>query len=140
MSQPVTSEVQLINANDPLQPPVCFSPRQDGREYHVDHLDGQFYIRSDHENELFGLYQTNAPENPWQTLIAPQPDTDLEDFTLFRDWLVLQERHAALPQIRIIHRQSGKETQVAFDDGAYCAWLGLNRSRTVSCCATVIPR
>ncbi|EML5155895.1 TPA: oligopeptidase B [Morganella morganii] len=123
---PVTSEVQLINANDPLQPPVCFSPRQDGREYHVDHLDGQFYIRSDHENELFGLYQTNAPENPWQTLIAPQPDTDLEDFTLFRDWLVLQERHAALPQIRIIHRQSGKETQVAFDDGAYCAWLGLN--------------
>lgn len=122
----VTSEVQLINANDPLQPPVCFSPRQDGREYHVDHLDGQFYIRSDHENELFGLYQTNAPENPWQTLIAPQPDTDLEDFTLFRDWLVLQERHAALPQIRIIHRQSGKETLVAFDDGAYCAWLGLN--------------
>lgn len=123
---PVTSEVQLINANAPLQPPVCFSPRQDGREYHVDHLDGQFYIRSDHENELFGLYQTEAPENPWQTLIAPQPDTDLEDFTLFRDWLVLQERHAALPQIRIIHRQSGKETQVAFDDGAYCAWLGLN--------------
>lgn len=123
---PVTSEVQLINANDPLQPPVCFSPRQDGREYHVDHLDGQFYIRSDHENELFGLYQSNAPENPWQTLIAPQPDTDLEDFTLFRYWLVLQERHAALPQIRIIHRQSGKETQVGFDDGAYCAWLGLN--------------
>ncbi|WP_341263773.1 S9 family peptidase [Morganella morganii] len=123
---PVTSEVHLINANDPLQPPVCFSPRQDGREYHVDHLDGQFYIRSDHENELFGLYQTEAPENPWQTLIAPQPDTDLEDFTLFRDWLVLQERHAALPQIRIIHRQSGKETQVGFDDGAYCAWLGLN--------------
>ncbi|KJF76065.1 protease 2, partial [Morganella morganii] len=123
---PVTSEVQLINANAPLQPPVCFSPRQDGREYHVDHLDGQFYIRSDHENELFGLYQTEAPENQWQTLIAPQPDTDLEDFTLFRNWLVLQERHAALPQIRIIHRQSGKETQVAFDDGAYCAWLGLN--------------
>lgn len=123
---PVTSEVQLINAGEPLQPPVCFSPRQDGREYHIDHLDGQFYIRSDHENELFGLYQTDAPETPWQTLIAPQPDTDLEDFTLFRDWLVLQERHAALPQIRIIHRQSGKETQVAFDDGAYCAWLGLN--------------
>lgn len=123
---PVTSEAHLINAREPQQPVVCFSPRQDGREYHIDHLDGQFYIRADHESELFGLYQTPSPEQLWETVIAPQPDTDLEDFTLFRDWLVLQERTAALPHIRLIHRHSGEEKQVAFDDAAYCAWLGLN--------------
>lgn len=71
-----TSEYRLIDANAPEKPMVVFSPRQEGREYYIDHFKGEFYIRSNHESELYGLYKTASIDAPWQTIIAPQPEID----------------------------------------------------------------
>lgn len=67
-----TSESRLIDANAPEKPMVIFSARQEGREYDIDHFNGEFYIRSNHESELFGLYKTASIDKPWETVIAPQ--------------------------------------------------------------------
>ena len=37
-----TSEYRLIDANAPEKPMVVFSPRQEGREYYIDHFKGEF--------------------------------------------------------------------------------------------------
>lgn len=121
-----TSEYRLIDANAPDKPMVMFSPRQEGREYSVDHFKNEFYIRSNHESELFGLYKTDAIDKPWQTIIAPQDDVDLEDFDLFNRWLVVEERKQGLSSIRQIDWQTGKSTNIIFDDPVYMAWLGFN--------------
>ncbi|MBG6041711.1 S9 family peptidase [Proteus mirabilis] len=121
-----TSEYRLIDANAPEKPMVVFSPRQEGREYYIDHFKGEFYIRSNHESELYGLYKTASIDTPWQTVIAPQPEVDLESFELFNRWLVLEERKQGLVSLRQIDRKTGQSTNIIFDDPVYMAWLSVN--------------
>lgn len=121
-----TSESRLIDANAPEKPMVIFSARQDGREYDIDHFNGEFYIRSNHESELFGLYKTASIDKPWETVIAPQKDVDLEGFDLFNRWLVVEERKQGLVSLRQIDWKTGQSTNVTFDDPVYMAWLGFN--------------
>ncbi len=121
-----TSEYLLIDANKPQAELQVFSPRQEGREYDIDHFRDYFYIRSNHENETYGLYQTDAINTPWKTVIAPQQDSDLEDFVLFNNWLVVQERTKGLPTIRQINWETQQEKQIKFDDPSYMAWIDYN--------------
>ncbi|HGN1969893.1 TPA: S9 family peptidase [Proteus mirabilis] len=121
-----TSEYRLIDANAPEKPMVVFSPRQEGREYYIDHFKGEFYIRSNHESELYGLYKTASIDAPWQTVIAPQPEVDLESIELFNRWLVLEERKQGLVSLRQIDWKTGQSTNIIFDDPVYMAWLSVN--------------
>ncbi|EMY0649450.1 TPA: S9 family peptidase [Proteus mirabilis] len=121
-----TSEYRLIDANAPEKPMVVFSPRQEGREYYIDHFKGEFYIRSNHESELYGLYKTASIDAPWQTVIVPQPEVDLESFELFNRWLVLEERKQGLVSLRQIDWKTGQSTNIIFDDPVYMAWLSVN--------------
>ncbi len=121
-----TSEYRLIDANAPEKPMVVFSPRQEGREYYIDHFKGEFYIRSNHESELYGLYKTASTDAPWQTVIAPQSEVDLESFELFNRWLVLEERKQGLVSLRQIDWKTGQSTNIIFDDPVYMAWLSVN--------------
>ncbi|MDK7223600.1 S9 family peptidase [Proteus mirabilis] len=121
-----TSEYRLIDANAPEKPMVVFSPRQEGREYYIDHFKGEFYIRSNHESELYGLYKTASIDAPWQTVIATQPEVDLESFELFNRWLVLEERKQGLVSLRQIDWKTGQSTNIIFDDPVYMAWLSVN--------------
>ncbi|MGB5855396.1 MAG: S9 family peptidase [Oceanisphaera sp.] len=128
----VTSEVNLLSANQPTAPVQTFLPRKRGHEYDVEHYQGQFYIRSNKDGVNFGLYQADDGDaaswdvSQWQSLIAARPNVLLEDFTLFRDWLVLEERCEGLIQLRQIHRQHGTEHHIRFDDPTYVTWLGVN--------------
>ncbi|MGP7974821.1 S9 family peptidase, partial [Proteus mirabilis] len=99
---------------------------QEGREYYIDHFKGEFYIRSNHESELYGLYKTASIDAPWQTVIAPQPEVDLESFELFNRWLVLEERKQGLVSLRQIDWKTGQSTNIIFDDPVYMAWLSVN--------------
>ncbi|CDH02753.1 protease II [Xenorhabdus bovienii str. feltiae Moldova] len=121
-----TSEYRLIDANNPQSEPQIFSARQAGREYDLDHFRGQFYIRSNHEHPLFGLYRAGAINKPWETVIAPQEETDLENFALFNNWLVVQERTKGLSTIRQIDWKTQQEKRVKFDEPAYMASLSYN--------------
>ncbi len=121
-----TSEVRLIDANQPQREPQLFAARQNGREYYLDHYRGEFYLRSNHQDPNFGLYRTAAAGKPWQTLIAPQAQHEVESFSLFRDWLVVQERANGLVQLRQISWDGKTERAIPFDDASYMAWLGYN--------------
>ncbi|HEM8292574.1 TPA: S9 family peptidase [Providencia stuartii] len=126
-----TSEYRIIDANQPDKAIETFKPRQTGVEYYPDHFNGKFYIRSNHQNPLFGLYTNNNAEkhddfSAWSTLIAPRDDVDLEGFELFNNWLVLEERANGLVNIRQIDWQTQQENYVTFDDPAYMAWVSNN--------------
>lgn len=121
-----TSEYRLIDANKPNEAATIFQARKTGVEYYPNHFRGQFYVRSNHENPLFGLYITASLGDDWKTLIAPRDDVDLEGFDLFNQWLVLEERQNGLVNIRQINWQTKAENYVSFDDPAYMAWVDNN--------------
>jgi len=122
-----TSEILLLDANDPQAVPQLFLSRRKDHEYGLDHYQDHFYIRSNKDGKNFGLYKSASPhESAWQTLIAARDDVMLEGFSLFRDWLVIEERQQGLTHLRQIHWQSGEEKSLAFDDPTYVTWLSYN--------------
>lgn len=124
-----TSEILLLDAEQPNAQPQVFSPRRKDHEYSVDHYQQQFYIRSNREGKNFGLYRSERfEEQHWQTLIAPRNNIVLEGYALFRDWLVVEERERGLTSLRQINWQSGESSAIAFDDPAYVTWIGYNPS------------
>ncbi|AWV45873.1 oligopeptidase B [Hafnia alvei] len=126
LSASTSSEVRLLDADQADTPPVLFTARQPNVEYYLDHFNDTFYLRSNHENANFGLYQTNAIGHSWQPLVTPQPNIMIEGFTLFKEWLVVTERSDGLSQIRKINWKSHAEDTLPFDDASYMAWLGYN--------------
>ncbi len=50
----------------------------------------------------------------------------LEGFTLFTDWLVVEERQRGLTSLRQINRKTREVIGIAFDDPAYVTWIAYN--------------
>ena len=122
-----TSEIHLVDAEYADARPQLFIPRRTDHEYTLDHYQHHFYIRSNREGKNFGLYRSERlQESAWQPLIAPREHVVLEDFQLFRDWLVVEERQRGLTSLRQICRKTGESFGIAFDDPAYVTWLGWN--------------
>lgn len=132
-----TCEANLLLANEPTAPVQLFLARQRGHEYDVEHYQGQFYVRSNKDGVNFGLYQGfDGDVTQWHTIVPARPDVLLEDMTLFRDWLVLEERSQGLTQLRQIRRQSHdqqtEEHTLRFDDPTYVTWLETNAQADTS--------
>ncbi|KQN48564.1 protease 2 [Serratia sp. Leaf51] len=121
-----SSDVRLIPAGEPLAAPQLFAARRPGVEYYLDHYRGQFYIRSSLHSPHFGLYATPSAGSPWQTLVAPDDQRDLENVALFRHQLVLQVRSQGRVQLEMIGWKTGQTRNVTFDEDSYMAWLGSN--------------
>ena len=127
LASATTSEVLLLDAELPDAQPLCFLPRRKDHEYSLDHFQHHFYLRSNREGKNFGLYRTPVrDESRWEALIPPRNDVMLEGFTLFTDWLVVEERQRGLTSLRQINRKTRESTGIAFDDPAYVTWVSYN--------------
>lgn len=127
LNSSTTSEILLLDAEYAEAKPQVFSPRVKDHEYNLDHYNHHFYVRSNQEGKNFGLYRTDYSDfSRWETLVAAREHIVLEDFQLFRDWLVLEERQRGLTSLRQISWKSGETFGIAFDDPAYVTWLSYN--------------
>lgn len=123
----VSSEVHWLPLDEPTASPVLFLERERHHEYELDHDQGGFYVRSNKDGANFGLYQArDGDRRHWRTLIPAREQVLLEEVLLFRDWMVLEERHQGLVRLRLIHRRDGREHEIRFDDPAYVCWLDIN--------------
>ncbi len=127
LNSATTSEVLLLDAELPDALPQQFLARRKDHEYSLDHYQHTFYLRSNRDGKNFGLYRTKVrDESRWEVLIPARDNIMLEGFTLFTDWLVVEERQRGLTSLRQINRKTREVTGIAFDDPAYVTWLAYN--------------
>lgn len=127
LSSTTSGEILLLNSDDPQARPRLFLPRRPNHEYSLDHYQGKFYILSNREGKNFALYcGETGEEKLWQTVIPVRKDIVLGNFALFRDWLVLEERHMGLTSLRQINWLTKEEKRIAFDNPTYVTWLAYN--------------
>ncbi|EKN3394559.1 TPA: prolyl oligopeptidase family serine peptidase [Yersinia enterocolitica] len=135
LSSTTTSEILLLDADQHQPLPQMFASRRKDHEYGLDHYKQHFYIRSNKDGKNFGLYKIAeagkapadfADESQWLSLIAPRTEVMLEGFSLFRDWLVVEERSEGLTHLRQIHWATREEKSITFDDPTYVTWLAYN--------------
>jgi oligopeptidase B len=137
-SSKVTSEVWLVDADDPTAAPTLVEPREQGHEYHVEHHVGPggdrlFVLSNAGEAENFALLSTpvaSPGRASWTEVIPHRDDVRLDDVDAFADFLVVSERAEAVERLRVL--QLGPNGDVVDDhvlampDEVYSAWLGGN--------------
>jgi oligopeptidase B len=107
-------------------------PRRSGREYHLDHRAGRFYIRTNDDHRNFRLaVADDADPDPanWRTLIEGSDEHYLTDHLCFRDYLIVTERIGGLDQVRVIAEPDADQSQVhyiEFPEPAYAVDFGSN--------------
>jgi oligopeptidase B len=128
-----TTETLLIPAAAPQTPPVVLETRSPGTEYRADHADGpdggEFYLVTNDVAEEFRLVRApaRAPgRTGWTEVIAGSPDTRLVSCHAFGPYLVVEQRHAAAPQLRVLHRASGERRLIEAGGPQYSLALGTN--------------
>lgn len=125
----ITSEIHYLDANNPLGSFQIVQPRHQGMEYEIEHHQDYFYIVTNDQAINFKLVKTPisspAKEN-WQTVIAHREDVLLSSVSAFADYLVISERKAGLPIIRVQKLATGEEQNIIFPEPTYAISLGSN--------------
>jgi oligopeptidase B len=126
----LTSEVRVLNANQPQGNFQLMLPREREHLYDVDHINNRFYIRTNWQAKNFRLMETAennlGNKTQWKEVVPHRPQVLLEDLELFNNFLVLQERENGLTQVRIIRWNDRQEHLLNFGEAAYTAHISEN--------------
>ncbi|MEZ4232214.1 MAG: S9 family peptidase [Polyangiaceae bacterium] len=124
-----TAEVRLLDKRTPLARPWLVLERRAGHEYDVDHRHGQLFIRTNDRHKNFRIVLTSiddVAESSWKELIAASDACYLRGFVLFSGHMVVLEREAGLPHVRVRDLESGTEHRIGFPDPVYTVSIGDN--------------
>jgi len=121
----LSTEYSYIEADKPESKPKIFYPRQEELEYDVEHLNGVFIIRTNYAAPNYRLMQ--CPENStsiekWTEIIPHRDEILLQDFEIFKNFLVLEEREDGLTKLRIINQITKNEHYINFNEESYTIW------------------
>jgi oligopeptidase B len=119
-----TSELRVLDANEPQARPRLVLPRRTGVEMSLDHRLGRFYLLINDTGRNFRLVETDAAQPNLagaRELIAHRPEVMLEDVDLFAGHMVVRERDRGVQQLRVFDLASGQSHHVAFDESVYSA-------------------
>ncbi|MCD8488001.1 MAG: S9 family peptidase [Desertifilum sp.] len=125
----VTSEVHFLDANQPEGEFQVVHPRQQGMEYDIEHHGDAFYIVTNDEAINFKLVKApvDAPGKAnWQTVLPHRDDVLLSGVSAFVHHLIIYERKAGLPTIRIQNLKTGEDNYITFPEPTYSISEGTN--------------
>jgi oligopeptidase B len=118
-----TSEVLLIDSDQPEGAPRVVTARRRGHEYAVDHQAGRLLILTNSDDaEDFRVCEApigTSEVESWREIVPHQPGRLIVDMVAFAGHLVRLERKDGLPRIVVRELASGDEHAIAFDEEAY---------------------
>ena len=126
----VSTEYQILEADNPTGEFRIFQPRERDLEYSIAHYGSDFYIMTNKDKAInFKLMKTadsaTLKEN-WVDVIPHRDDVLLEDISIFKDFLVLEERSNGLNKIRIIRWDKSEDFYLPFEEETYSAGVYSN--------------
>ncbi|MDP2067339.1 MAG: S9 family peptidase [Lutibacter sp.] len=121
----VSSEYHILEADNPTGEFRLFQKRERYLEYDIAHYNGDFYILTNKDKATnFKLMKTSEKatsiEN-WVEVLPHREDVLLEDISIFKDFLVVEERSNGLNKIRIIRWDQTEDFYLPFEEETYSA-------------------
>ena len=128
-SSTLSREYRILCADDPNGVFRVFQPREKDLEYDICHFEDRFYILTNKGGatnfKVMKTPEAHTSQEHWVEIIPHRTDTLIEDLDVFKDYLVVEERHCGLTQINIRPWQA-EPYYIPFDEETYCAELGEN--------------
>ena len=132
MQSTVSSEWRYADADDPALKFTVFLPQQRDHEYQIEHLGGDFLVRSNWQAKNFRILRAAvgayASPDGWHELVAHRNDVFIEDYAVFETFLALGVRSGGLAKIAIrsLVDPLAPESFIASDEPAYTAAIDVN--------------
>ena len=117
-----TSEILLLDLDDPSEVPVPIFPRVQGIEYDIEHHAGNLIIRTNHGGETgvkapdFRIVSLPVGQTDMTkaTLLVPEtPGRVLESLNVLEDWMIWSDLGEDGPRIRVRNWTSGEDQEFA---------------------------
>jgi len=119
----LSSEFRIISADDPYGDWKLIQERVDNLEYSLSHYGDHFYIQTNKDGATnFKLMKTpidKTEKENWVDVIPHREDTLLEDVSIFKKYLVIEERTNGLNTIRIKRWDNKEDYYLPFDEETY---------------------
>ncbi|MCL7753137.1 S9 family peptidase [Polaribacter sp. Z022] len=126
----VSTESQYLDADNPTGSFTVIQPRERDLEYSVSHFKDHFYLLTNKDKATnFKLMKTpvnNTGKENWIDVIPHREDTLLEDFSIFKEYLVLEERTNGLNKIRIKRWDKTDDYYLPFTEETYSVGVYAN--------------
>jgi oligopeptidase B len=125
-----TSEQSVLDGKTPDGEFKVISPRKEGVEYSIDHREGLFHIRTNKDGAVNFKWMTcpvgQMASSGWTEFEPYRPGVFLERIELFKDFAVITEREAGVPQLRVYNFGSKDAYRIPFPERSYTAGLSQN--------------
>jgi oligopeptidase B len=125
-----TSEQHILDSTTPTADFRAIAVRQEGVEYSADHRDDRFHIRTNKDGAVnfkwMACEVAQSESAHWKDFEAVNPDVFVEDISLFKDFAVISEREAGIPQLRVHNFATGNSYRVSFPEPSYDVGLSSN--------------
>tara|TARA_A100001011_G_scaffold399029_1_gene505854 strand:+ start:11807 stop:13837 length:2031 start_codon:yes stop_codon:yes gene_type:complete len=125
-----TSEHRFIEASQPKSDFKVIQPRTPDLEYDVEHFGDYFYIHTNYNNaKNFQIMRTSIEQTTsdyWQSFLPNRDDVLLENFELFDQYLVVNERENGLSRLRIMGWDKKKDYYLPIDEENYALYISYN--------------
>lgn len=129
-SSTLSDEVRFIKADTPDSDFKIVQKRMDELEYSVLHYQDHFYIMTNKDDATNFKIMRTAIETPemenWVDVIPHEHNVLLEDFEIFKKYLVISDRFNGLNRIRIKAWDDTVDYFLPFDNETYTAFTGGN--------------
>lgn len=126
----VSTEYQILKSDNPTGEFHVFQPRERDLEYSIAHYDTHFYVMTNKDKatnfKLMKTLEDKTSKDNWEEVIPHREDVLLEDISIFKDFLVLEERSNGLTKIRIIRWDESEDFYLPFEEEAYSAGVYAN--------------
>jgi len=123
----VSNEYRFLDADRPNGDFKIIQARERDLEYSVSHFEENFYILTNKDGaKNFKLMKTlvnKSEKENWTDVIPHRDDTLLEDISIFKDYLVLEERNDGLNKIRIRTWDKSIDYYLPFGEETYSAYV-----------------
>jgi oligopeptidase B len=127
----VSSEVWYADANDPKLEFKVFLPRERDHEYHLEHANGRWIVRTNWKAKNFRIVEVKpgdeAKRDKWIDIIAHREDAFVDAFDVSKKFLAIEEHSGGLRKLRIHPWDGGKDVFVTADEPSYTMALDVNR-------------
>lgn len=122
----LSSEVRFVDADNPYDEFKIFQKRQQDLLYGIGHYANDFYILTNADGARnFKIMKTpvdKTEKENWTEIMSHRDDVLIEDFDLFADYLVVEERKEGLIKIRVMTWDGKIDYYIDFGEPAYTAY------------------
>jgi oligopeptidase B len=130
MESTLSSEWRYASADDAELRFETFMAHEADHEYDIEHLGGDFIVRSNWQARNFRLARApiaaRSDRKAWIDIVPPRDDAYIEDFDVFSEFLAVSVRSGGLKKICIHRLADGEEFFIASGEAAYTTSISVN--------------